>query len=168
MHRSERFRNSCQWNFTVRGLVFPHTATTGLLGRSRSKLVNKLAKERHGRLIVRPGSASILHDRVKPVGIHRAQPMSYLHEHDVLHDCAPADWADLAHDEQVAAYIAIRNFRSEHVDEIIEDAKQRWTSRASQERRRNNYRAPEPESRSVGKGGRLFGDPTVPEAQMMD
>ncbi|KAK1719591.1 hypothetical protein BDP67DRAFT_562246 [Colletotrichum lupini] len=55
--------------------------------------------------------------------------MSYLYEHDMYHHCTLADWADLNHDGQVAAYTALRDFRSEHVDEIIEDAKRRAESK---------------------------------------
>ncbi|KAK1995151.1 hypothetical protein LX36DRAFT_702472 [Colletotrichum falcatum] len=165
MHRSGSFRSSCQWNFRVRGLVFPHTATKGsLFGRRRSKILSKLTKERHGRLVVRLGSANIIvHDRVKLAGIHRAQPMSYFYEHEQLHDCAPADWADLAHDDQVAAYTALRDFRAQHVDEIIEDAKQRAMLRASRGGGRNNYRAPGPKTCSTGWGDWLLEDAQFPE-----
>ncbi|TIC99727.1 hypothetical protein CH35J_006151 [Colletotrichum higginsianum] len=108
------------------GLVFPNTAPARRLSRRRKKL-QKLAKERRGRLVIQPSSASIVHDRIKLAGIHRAQPMGYHYDQDMLHDCTLADWADLAHDDQVAAYTALRDYQAEHVDEIIAAAKRRWT-----------------------------------------
>ncbi|KAK0376718.1 hypothetical protein CLIM01_05895 [Colletotrichum limetticola] len=129
MHRSQVFRDRCRWNFKARGLPFKNTPTDQtIIHKGRLTTLQQHIKRRVGRLVVQPDAPLIIHDRIKLAGIHRAQPMSYLYEHEMYHDCTLADWADLNHDGQVAAYTALRDFRSEHVDEIIEDAKRRVES----------------------------------------
>ncbi|TLD29241.1 hypothetical protein PspLS_03927 [Pyricularia sp. CBS 133598] len=130
MRRSRTFRDSCMWNFVPRGLLFPNTCPVRdqafLSRKSRTK---QLARERGpGNLVSRPGSALVVHDRVKLAGIHRAQPQSHLYDHDRLYDCTLADWADLARDAQVAEYVALRDLRARLVDEVIEDARGRHQS----------------------------------------
>ncbi|KAK1528248.1 hypothetical protein CPAR01_12806 [Colletotrichum paranaense] len=130
MHRSQVFRDRCRWNFKARGLPFENTSTDRtIFHKGRVTTLRQQIEKRAGRLVVQPHGPLIIHDRIKLAGIHRAQPMSYLYEHDMYHDCTLADWADLNHDGQVAAYTALRDFRSEHVDEIIEDAKRRAESK---------------------------------------
>ncbi|KAG7060025.1 hypothetical protein JMJ78_0015306, partial [Colletotrichum scovillei] len=130
MHRSQVVRDSCRWNFKARGLPFENTSTDQtIFHKGRVTTLRQHIKKRVGRLVVQSDGPLIIHDRIKLAGIHRAQPMSYLYEHDMYHDCTLADWADLNHDGQVAAYTALRDFRSEHVDEIIEDAKRRVESK---------------------------------------
>ncbi|KXH60227.1 hypothetical protein CSAL01_13670 [Colletotrichum salicis] len=140
MHRSESFRNSCQWNFEARGLVSRNTALDGVLFSRRRRRIHKLQQQRHGNIRVRPDSAKIVHDRIKLAGIHRAQPMSYLYEHDMLHDCTLADWADLIYDEQLTAYTQLREFRSENEHEVIKEARREWESTTS--RAGDQMRAP--------------------------
>ncbi|KAK7444612.1 hypothetical protein Landi51_08424 [Colletotrichum acutatum] len=132
MHRSQVFQDRCRWNFKARGLPFENTpADQTIFHKGRVTTLRQHIKKRVGRLVVQPNGPLIIHDRIKLAGIHRAQPMSYLYEHGMHHDCTLADWADLNHNGQVAAYTALRDFRSQHVDEIIEDAKRRAESKTS-------------------------------------
>jgi hypothetical protein len=56
--------------------------------------------------------------RVKLSGIYRAQPKSHNFEKGKYHDCTLADWALLAHDEQVREYERLRNYRAEQLTDI--------------------------------------------------
>ncbi|EXF83614.1 hypothetical protein CFIO01_00756 [Colletotrichum fioriniae PJ7] len=130
MHRSRIFRDRSRWNFNARRLVFGNLLKDQrIFHNGHTTTLRWLMNKRLRRLVVRPDGPLILHDRTKLAGIHCAQPLSYLYEHAMYHDCTLADWADLTHDGQVAAYVALRDFRSEHVDEIIEEARRRPESR---------------------------------------
>jgi uncharacterized membrane protein YgcG len=133
MSKSDIFRSQCPWVFKFRAVDFPHARRRPLFGRKSKPIARQ----------PRPAANFALTDRVKLAGIHRAQPMSHVFEHDVRHDCTLADWADLVRDDQVAAYTDLRNLRATFLDEILEAARQSQRNRRGQENpsRWDNQRA---------------------------
>jgi hypothetical protein len=72
----------------------------------------------HERKRLTPDMASRL-DRVKLSGIYRAQPKSHNFEKGKYHDCTLADWALLAHEEQIREYERLRDYRAEQLADIL-------------------------------------------------
>ncbi|KEY72616.1 hypothetical protein S7711_06252 [Stachybotrys chartarum IBT 7711] len=110
-------------DFKTRDVVFPNKVKKDSLFDHQWSVLKCLKGERGGNL-VRSGGAQGIHDRVKLSGIDRAQLLSHVYEHDKLHDCTLADWADLRHNDRVAVYTAPRDRRITHVDNEIEEAGQ--------------------------------------------
>ncbi|KAJ8109539.1 hypothetical protein OPT61_g7386 [Boeremia exigua] len=127
MHRSKLFRKNCHWDFEAKGILLPFANTkTNRASRKRQQL--EIERKKHEMtLSERADDPAIHYDRIKLAGIYRAQPESHVFDHAKLHDCTLADWADLRHEDQVAAYKKLRDYRATHVDEIIESARRRST-----------------------------------------
>ncbi|KAH8702863.1 hypothetical protein GQ44DRAFT_732665 [Phaeosphaeriaceae sp. PMI808] len=125
MVKTPRFRALCKW---IPNQPLPQPKQSGGLRRSHPPLLRK------------PGPAFVRYanGRARLGGIYRAQPQSHLFEQSKLHDCTLASWADLTRSDQIKAYIRLRDYRADVLNEVPE------LRQSSQPQRRSpsNTRAP--------------------------
>jgi hypothetical protein len=127
LSRSPNFRDKCKWNFRTGHIDFPHIQHFHSSRRRNSRFKSKLSfknssgKSPAGKPLPPKTEKAGYADRVKLSGIHRAQPWSHLFEHGKFHDCTLAPWADLVPHDQIKAYIKLRDWRADILEEIPQE-----------------------------------------------